>query len=533
MKSGASEVAFSAPTPNLLATSAVFLIAALTAGCGSGGNSSGKQTFSGDTSMTVVLSSTANDQLQEFGLVLQAIDLTNQSGASVRLLSAPQGAEFMTVNGGGIPLATESIPQGIYTGASVAVGSAQFTCVTTDSSGGIAISTYAYRQTSAANVTVNLPSPITVTGSAMGLSVDLQVSQSATYPSSCYSGGIASYSVTPTFNLTPLTFSADPTNVSNGKISGFGGYIGSMSTTGSSFALSLPIVNLTCPCIQPSPFTVLTNNSTLYQGISGFSALGVGSLPDSDGIMQADGSLLATRIAAYDAAATNVMTGPLLFLDTEVPEFYTLGRQQDGQMLSAQPRDFGAYLFSGSTSFQISGQFRNVGNLPFVASFNALNMVAGQNIAAFSQAVTDDTPATTITLMPQTIDGAVTGAAASGGFMVYTVSLAPYDLFPTLATQPGQTTVLTNPSQMEVYVDSNTQLLNTQTLATGNTLRFYGLVFNDNGTLRMDCAQVNDGVTFSTPPNASSHVEIGETQIVRRKGTAQLPQVITALTRLH
>jgi hypothetical protein len=24
--------------------------------------------------------------------------------------------------------------------------------------------------------------------------------------------------------------------------------------------------------------------------------------------------------------------------------------------------------------------------------------------------------------------------------------------------------------------------------------RFYGLVFNDNGALRMDCAQVNDGV---------------------------------------
>ena len=41
-----------------------------------------------------------------------------------------------------------------------------------------------------------------------------------------------------------------------------------------------------------------------------------------------------------------------------------------------------------------------------------------------------------------------------------------------------------------MYVDSNTQMLNTQALAAGSTLRFYGLVFNDNGTLRMDCAQV-------------------------------------------
>ena len=27
-----------------------------------------------------------------------------------------------------------------------------------------------------------------------------------------------------------------------------------------------------------------------------------------------------------------------------------------------------------------------------------------------------------------------------------------------------------------------------------NVVRFYGLVFNDNGTLRMDCAQAMDGV---------------------------------------
>ncbi len=28
----------------------------------------------------------------------------------------------------------------------------------------------------------------------------------------------------------------------------------------------------------------------------------------------------------------------------------------------------------------------------------------------------------------------------------------------------------------------------------GGVARFYGLVFNDNGTLRMDCAQIDDGV---------------------------------------
>jgi len=57
----------------------------------------------------------------------------------------------------------------------------------------------------------------------------------------------------------------------------------------------------------------------------------------------------------------------------------------------------------------------------------------------------------------------------------------------------GQTPLLTHPNEVQVYVDSNTQ--NTQSLAAGSTLRFYGLVFNDNGTLRIDCGQISYGVT--------------------------------------
>jgi hypothetical protein len=37
-------------------------------------------------------------------------------------------------------------------------------------------------------------------------------------------------------------------------------------------------------------------------------------------------------------------------------------------------------------------------------------------------------------------------------------------------------------------------MLNTTPIAVGSVERFYGLVFNDNGTLRMDCAQIDNGV---------------------------------------
>ena len=181
----------------------------------------------------------------------------------------------------------------------------------------------------------------------------------------------------------------------------------------------------------------------------------------------------------------------------------------------------------------------NLSSLPFVGSFNASNMVTGQNVAIFSQQITDYyggdyTPATTMTLMPQIINGTVFGSASSGSFTNYTVALASYDLFPTLAAQPGQSIVLNNPGQVEVYVDGNTQQLNTQALAAGNTLRFYGLVFNDNGTLRMDCAQVNDGVAFVAPQsNSGTQAQVGEPRTIRRAGSRGMMPTITTLTKSH
>ena len=45
------------------------------------------------------------------------------------------------------------------------------------------------------------------------------------------------------------------------------------------------------------------------------------------------------------------------------------------------------------------------------------------------------------------------------------------------------------------YADTNTAMLTSSAPAPGDTLRFYGLVFNDHGTLRMDCARISPGVT--------------------------------------
>ena len=508
----------------------VILAAAISTGCGASGSMSKTPPLTGSTAVTVVVSSTANDQLAEFDLGFQNISLTIQAVKTVTVMSMPTsgpplGAEFMHTNGTAEPLVTASIPQGVYTSMTVTPGVlGAVVCVALGPSDGEQVLDTATYNATPSPVSVNLASPLTVTGASMALSLDLLVAQSATIGDCVNVDGFYGYTITPTFSLAPLMLSSLPTNSANGKVTGLDGEITAISTSGS-VTLSLPDVE------GPRPLSVGADSNTVYQGISGLSTLAVGTFIDMDGAIQSDGSVLATRIAVEDPTAGDVLRGPLIEVAPSVSVLSMHPRQEQGKDLLG----FGGGSFDfkfGSAIFQTSGQLTNLQSLPFVPSFNASNVVPGQEvyISAAVMPPSGYPVATTLTLMPQTINGTVAGSSTSGNFTDYTVSLASYDLFPMLAVQPGQT-VENNPSQVEVYVDSNTQMLNTQALATGNTLRFYGLVFNDNGTLRMDCAQVNDGVPFSPPPSASqqAHMEKGAVQQVRRENSAT-QQVISVTT---
>jgi len=521
------------PVPAPVLSLLVLFALGLATGCGS--SSPGPPKFSGNTSVVVVLSSTANDQVTNFNLYLQTLTLTNQSGKTVTLLSSQQPVEFMHLNGGIEPLTTVTVPQDIYTSAAVTLGGAEFVCVSQDPNGGLLISHYSGVDQ---GPVVDLPSPITVTGDSMTLSLNLQVSSSAVFPS-CYTSPIfAGYSMSPTFSLTPLVLSTSPRNPASGLVTGLQATVASVGATGPSMTLTIPAVSFGTRTVVAD-----TNSATVFQGISGFSALASGMFLNLDGALQSDGSLLATRIEVENPSALNIYTGPIISVDNLAPDVLQLyGRTEMGPLVTDpvnnQPGQYWEipYFDYSSSTFQISGQLTNVLSLPFVPSFNAANIVAGQNVDITSGVLTiggtNYTPANTITLIPQTVDGTVEGSATSGNFTIYTASLASYDLFPQLAVQPGQTTLLTNPNQVEVYVDSNTQMVNSTSLAVGSTFRFYGLVFNDNGTLRMDCGLVSDGVSFSPQTAANAHLDVGQTQVVR-EGQVGLKKIIRTVTRAN
>jgi hypothetical protein len=498
-------------------------------GCGSSG--SGAPKLSGNTSVTVLLSSTANDQVTRFDVLFQTLTLTSQSGKVVTLLLSQQPSEFMHLNGGIEPLTTVSVPQDIYTSATVTFEGATFVCLgQVPDDGGLGIANYSLIDQAP---TVNLASPLTVTGNSMVLQLNMQVSSSAVFTLCWTDPPFEGFSMTPTFDLSPVTLSGSPTNSGNGKVSGLPAEIASVGTTSSSLTLTIAGETL-----GTRTLTANSDSATVFQGVSGASALSPGMFLNLDGAIQSDGSVLATRIAVEDSSAINDSSGPLMVVDNEVPLLTLYGRTELGplQTIGGQSGiywDVANFDFSNA-AFNISGQFTNLQNLPFVPSFTASNMVAGQNVEItsgdFLIVGPTYTAANTISLVPQPINGTIVGSQQNGSFTDYTVSLAPYDLFPTLAVQQGQTTLLTDPSQVEVYVDSNTQMLNTMALAPGSTLRFYGLVFNDNGTLRMDCGQVNDGVT-TTQANSRRGLATAESQSVREVRMGRV--TTTVITRSH
>jgi hypothetical protein len=463
-------------------------VAGLMTGCGSSNNPAPQPTTpppAATTAVTLALSSTANDQLTEFDIGLQGISLTSASGRKVSIFSQSRWAEFIHVNGPIVPLVTATIPQDSYTAATVTVGGAAFTCITLGSAGNLIDSTFAYGQTPTADVTITLPSPIVVSGDSMGLTLDMQIGQSA---SGTCGNPNASYAITPTFTLSAGS--------SDATIRGVDGQVTALDSDAGGFELTLPNLWYTQPT-QPLTLHVRIDSATLWQGVTGFTALHAGTFVDFDGAIQADGSVAASRVAVLDPAAVDVQRGPLLFVSNTAPILYMYPLQQQGKDLRIDTTNANF----GNSTFAISAQFSNLQALPFTASFTAANMVPGQNVYISSPTYLTrgsyNALATTTTLMPQTVNGTVSGVSSSGGFTVYSVSLASYDLFPLLATQPGQTTLLSDPGTIEVYVDANTVTATPSAPALGDTLRFYGLVFNDHGTLRMDCAQVLAGASVN------------------------------------
>ncbi|MCL2660125.1 MAG: DUF5666 domain-containing protein [Acidobacteriaceae bacterium] len=226
------------------------------------------------------------------------------------MLDTPQSVEFMSLNGSAQPLATVSIPQGgVYTSATVSVNFGVGICVTLDPSSGIP--QYFFPASSAGNnVTVNLLEPITIGGNGMVLDMDLQIPQS-TYFTTCAAAIQSPPSASPfapVFYLRSLALASQPSNAANGKITGLRGLIESVDSNSANFSVlgaETRSYFITLPA-EPPTWQISTNGSTVFQGVASASSLTTGVPVDMDVAIQADGTLVATRVAVYDTDPANL-----------------------------------------------------------------------------------------------------------------------------------------------------------------------------------------------------------------------------------
>lgn len=481
---------------HFLAFLAFALAVCLVCGCSSG-MSMNPPPPNTPTNVVVAMTSTANDKLVQFFLTIASISLTDEGGNIVTLYTNPNlqdfrtgNLEFMHLNGVSEPVVTGMVPQGVYIQASIKVASCSFTNITINPTGGVVQSTFAEGLCGqgTGQTSVNLPAPIMVSGAAMALSLNLQVGQSFTLNANAFPQ--PTYSISPVFTLTPFTLSPQPTNELNGKFDGINARITSINSAANSFVAQTA---------DGFPLTVNSGAHTLFQGVAAFSTMAVGTLVNMDVAIQPDASLVATRVEVDDLAAPMVSIGPLLAATSVPTQFVNVPTLSEGCTTTGTPFCGVIFNYDNNTVFSVSGQVSNVQNLPFPATFTGPGLLLGQNVSFFSlgQLMGQGFElVTTATLSPQIFNGTVTAVSSNNNFTVYSVTLASDSLIPTLQGQTGTTINRLNApvNSMEVYVDSSAQLLNTSPITAGSLLRFRGVVFDDSGTLRMDCNLIRDGV---------------------------------------
>jgi hypothetical protein len=430
---------------------------------------------------------------------LDEISLTNAGGKTVTIFNTPTDVDFIPANGGASPLVTVSVPQDVYTSAAVNVRIPRFSYTFVDPEGTVnfASDEDGFGTTPAVVV---LKQPITISGTALGLALDLQASPSGTF--SAPGSNQTSFTINPTFNLTPFAITAPATSPLNGKCIGLTGRVTAFDIEANTITVSLAGDGSTTKVAIP-PFTAALNGATQFQGIPSAASLSIGTFVDMDIALQPDASYTATRIEVQDAAAKDVTSGQLAQVAPSDNYIQPMSTQQQGDQLASQPVGLGApYVYTDSTVFSTSARFPNLKELPFEAVFNKSTLAAGQKVSVGSLSISYYFPtpgysrASSLTLIPQVVDGAVTAVLNSGSYTVYTIQLASYDPIVQLNSPAGAkvNTLLPSANVVHVYVDSTTSLLNTTAFEIGATFRFEGLLFSDNGVLRLVCDQVNNGV---------------------------------------
>jgi Domain of unknown function (DUF5666) len=457
--------------PSTKLSTTVFSVCAIgitLAGCGSGTQRiisppSSCQSGTPKTNVQIpvlIASDAALGPLLAFETNLNSVTLTDSCGNKVMLLPKnPINVEWSHVNGTSEPLLIATVPEATYTSAQLTYSNPAIEYIYPQANNFVSSAVVS----DATTAHVDFPDPIVVDGNGTAIVLDALLAQPIVID-----GNLDK--VSPAFRITGVNVIANPVNDNNGK-ENLRGLVSSVSsgqfTMGNSAGIPL-IINI--------------NANTNFQGISGLSTLPVHQPADVDVTIQKDGSLLATRIEA-EIVAPNAWAGLKVgpYTQSAFEEIAPRLWEESGDPSHVYNNPPFAYEFNQNTRYSITGESIDLSDLPFTPRFaSAGDTALGQGIAVGWGSLASPTQAATITLIPRTVSGTVTSISNKGTYMVYELALASNDFL----------TVLNGTSTITAYTNNGTQAENLSPITAGSPVNFHGLLFNDNGILRLVCDQV-------------------------------------------
>ncbi len=431
------------------------------AGCSSTGTIANNITAA-TTAVPVTITDAPSDQVVAASLTLTSIVLTDSSGKTASILSAPFTFEAAHLDAVQEPLFTPAIPEDTYKSVLLTYSNAQVAYIDSTTKQ-VVLTTAALANNTQ---TITFATPITVGNTRTSLLVDYLVANSV-----AISG--TSVTVTPAFHIAAVPIPPQPTNGTNGLLCGIKGKVTALGSN--SFTLTNQ---------EGIALAINVNTNTQYQGLSGFSALAVNALVEVDVQIQSDGSFLALRVEQQvpPNATAALLVGPVTAVTGSPATSFTLMvRQKIGPAPTATPVEADTITVNGSTNFVLPGRFSTLtaGTPPFTPTFSAATLFAGQAVAVATNGVSGNAAtATTVAMAPQTIEGTLTGELAPTCLPCWGQFTLTLPAGNWLATLTGQTKVT-------VYSNGNLQSIAVNPVVVGGTVRFNGFLFKVNGSLIM------------------------------------------------
>jgi len=417
-------------------------------------------------SVPVSITDAPSDEVVAASLTINSIVLTDSSGAPTSILSAPVSFEATHLDAVQEPLFTPAIPEGTYASVTLTYSNAQVAYIDPTLKQ-VVLATATLANTSQ---TITFASPVTVSNTTTSLLLDYLVANSVSISGS-------TVTVTPAFHVMPAPISAQPTNGTNGLLSGVKGKVTALGTN------SFTLTNA-----EGLSLVIAVNTNTQYQGLSGFSALAVGALVEVDIEVQPNASFMALRVEEQvpPNATAVLLVGPVTAVTgSPATSFTEMVRQKIGPTPTTTPVESDTITINSSTQFLLPGRYDNlvVGGSPFTPTFNASTLFAGQVVAVAAPGGVTNNAATagSVTLAPQTVAGTINSILAPiclGCWNTITLTLPSGSW---LATITGKTTVT-------VLLPPGAQSIVAATPAVSTEVRFNGFLFNNNGTLTLIAA---------------------------------------------